>query len=278
MTRARRSRTRRKFKGLKESGEKSDTKWFAFPIIGYLMIFFLAWLGSALLFSGAFIGLGIAAIMTVSYFYITQFLEQARIDGGNQTLLWITFVVIALIFSSLGHHYLYVFHSDKSEYLNERKANIQEKIDLINEYEKLTKQLVELKTCDVSTFENDTPILHSELEYYRSNIENIGNPIDFLVNLNKSNSERTHQDIKSDIDASLEKYKSLNDGSCINVDLSVGDLSTQKDIHRTKRNSISNSLAQANWFLFLGLLIISSFLILVPYFIAESATDILKPR
>lgn len=268
----------KKFKGLKESGKKSANTWFAFPLIGFILVFCLCLLGSSLLTNNIFIGFTLAAFFCVAIFFVVQYLENLKAEGSNQIPLWVAFVFLSIGATSVGYHYLHVFHSDKSEYLRNEKVILQKRITLVEEYINLNEGVLKLENCETSTMKEDRSNFEEELKYLNGKLNNLGDPFQFLRSLGLSGNEKKIGDLKKDIDLSISKYKKLNDGLCSNIKMSDDFQAHEESTNLTGSNTLSNSLANANWLWFLGLLLISSFLILTPYFIAENATDILKLR
>ena len=270
---------RKSFKGLIDSGEKSDSRWFAFPIIGFLLVLITCWIGGSLLMNNTFIGLFIALFFCICLFFISQYLEKSKVDGDNQILLWIAYVIVGLTATSVGYHYLHTFHSNKATFFSNQEAVIKEKVDLMNDYMSLTRQVSALSQCESEVLTENAAILRKELDYYQTKSRNLRSPIQFLLNQGKTSQERSYSDIKGNIEASIDNYKMINSGSCANIQLPpsiVSSEGTSSPIAGT--NSISSSLANANWFWFLGLFLISSFLILIPFFIADGAIPILIRR
>ena len=269
---------RKNFKGLKEKGKKAYPIWSAFSFIGYIMVFFTCLVGGTLLTNSLFFGGVIALFFFLCLFFISQFLETAREAGNSQVLLWIAYAFVSIMATTVGYHYLHNFHSEKATFMNSQEAVLKDKVNLLKDYSVLTTQMSKLDNCNTSTLREDAEILQDDLNYYVEKSSKLRNPFSFLFNVGNKSQEKSFEDIKRDITASINKYKRLNKGSCENIQLpaSLSSESDESVISIVEGNTLSSSLADANWLLFLGLLLITSFLILAPYFIGDPAKTILK--
>lgn len=261
---------------LVEKSERANIVWFAFPLIGYLLVFFLVWLGASLISNNIIIGAVGALLICAAFYFVTDFLEKAKTEDKSQIPFWIIFALLGIISSCIGYHYLHIFHNSDSSFMATERKKIEAKVSLFNSYENFTNGFSTLGNCNMQPLSMVEDMVKTERIYYNSKLANLNNPFKYLVSIGKSSNDKSYATLKSTMETSIQNYNLVNEGTCKYTQGLVGIKSSPAEINVA--NDIGDSMSNANWIWYLGLLIISSFLLLVPYFIAPSPVVILERR
>lgn len=276
-------RRNKSFTGLKEEGKKSSDYWGVFSIVGYLLILAFTYFGITIWTCNIFIGIGAAILAVVSLFFITYFMENAKVNGNSSMLLllWILFILTSLAASVFSYHYLHSFYNQKYSVIKVKRENIENIQALYVRYEAEINacQNTFASQCNFQAIAADLATLQQQVMPVINSLPYISNPIypDNLTDLCGEVVGPDYAYYEKYISKSIDNFNSMPQKDC---KIKNFDYSKKYPVNNvvTVSNNPFTSLLNSNILWLLGFFVVTSLLILVPYFIADEAKTILRRR
>ncbi len=279
-------RRKKGFQGLKQKGKKASPEWLAFSYIGYLALFITAFFGATILTSNTILSLFGSGLLLVALFFVTHKLEEYKVTGEKtkERLVFGLFFAMSLGATILSYHYLHTFYNEETSVIDgiqKKAANINSAVKQFDQAVQETKLAFEdsgAQRCPISIIEQGLNSLIVDSENIDKDVGNLWNPFAVmnLTQLDEHFNKINYTEYLRRIQASISAYNDTAVPQCqIVKEIKIKHKGTESLVFD---NSLSSTLKKANWGWLLGLFIVTSILMLIPYFIAAGAVVILKRR